>query len=50
MQIKFEIRVALVCTAEEWIDCPDHVVIMHGGRTFQAQINARALEYGVWAY
>tara|TARA_Y100001934_G_scaffold270920_1_gene356603 strand:+ start:1851 stop:5675 length:3825 start_codon:yes stop_codon:yes gene_type:complete len=46
LKVKFEMRINLQCDAD-WVDIPDNMLLMHGGRYFKALIDTEGLDDGV---
>ena len=44
-KVDYQVRIKLDCEAD-WVSHPDFVVMMHGGRTFEVQIDGRTLKPG----
>jgi len=44
-RVAFELRASLAATAE-WVVCPEHVVIIHGGRGFNIRVDPTSLPAG----
>ena len=45
-KVAFEVKTALVAT-QPWIHTPDHMILMHGGRTFTMRVDPTHLPPGV---
>ena len=45
-KVHFELRVTLEAT-ERWIEVADHLLLMHGGRSFEVRVDPTRLEPGV---
>ena len=46
-KVAFQLRVALVNPAPAWIDCPSHLMLVHGGRSFTITVHPQRLPPGV---
>ncbi|MFT4691916.1 MAG: tripeptidyl-peptidase-2 [Limisphaerales bacterium] len=44
-KVKFGMQIELQCDAD-WVDIPDHLMLMHGGRNFRALIDGPELDQG----
>jgi tripeptidyl-peptidase-2 len=45
-KVEFEMRVALSCVAD-WVEYPDFSMLLHGGNTFEIEVDGSDLEEGV---
>ena len=46
-KVAFQMRVALINPAPAWIDCPSHLMLVHGGRSFTITVHPQRLPPGV---
>ena len=46
-KVAFQLRVALINPAPAWIDCPSHLMLVHGGRSFTITVHPQRLPPGL---
>ena len=47
LKVSFQLRVALLNAATSWVDCPSHLMLMHGGRSFTICVHPQRLTPGL---
>ena len=45
-RVNMQMRIKLSTTAPSWVQCPDNLVLMHGGRSFEVRVDASQLASG----
>jgi len=46
-RVDFEMKFFLVSTAPDWVKCPGHLALMHGGKGFKIEVDPTSLPPGV---
>ena len=45
-RVNMQMRIKLSTTAPSWVQCPDNLVLMHGGRSFEVRVDPSQLASG----